>query len=204
MGGGATGAGGSAAATGGDAAGGAEAAGASSGVLCTGLRGAGDGGGEVSLAGEAAAGGCGAGGEPGGWAACSDALACPATAGRGGGGGGSVPAPNSAGEALGEDGSASGAASAVCWAFVRSATRAAVSFCIASLSGGVGRAGTVERLGYGAFALGGAGRSSAIRPPSRLCHQSTGFSDVLPELHAASSDTAGTARTLPRRSNRAA
>lgn len=52
-----------------------------------------------------------------------------------------------------------------------------------------GRDGTLARLGYGASALGGAGRSSASRPPSSWRHQAIG-SDPEPEPHAVSANTA--------------
>jgi hypothetical protein len=159
--------------------GGAAGAGASSGALCTGRVGAGAGGGATSgwgLRGEAG------GVDPGPEAACSDALACSGLGWRGGGGG-KVPAPNSCGDALGSVGSATGFSAAVCWAFVRSATSASVNRRIASLSGGSGRGGTVDRFGYGWSVFGGAGRSCAMRPPSRLCHQPTGLNDDCPDPH---------------------
>jgi hypothetical protein len=64
-----------------------------------------------------------------------------------GGGGGVVPTPNSAGDWLGDDGSAMGAAWAACWALVRSAIRDAVRLSSAFLSGAGGRPGTVFRSG---------------------------------------------------------
>ncbi|MDR3530898.1 MAG: hypothetical protein P4L90_10135, partial [Rhodopila sp.] len=112
-------------------------AGASSGALCTALRGAGDGGGAVTAGIDALATGV-----PG----------APDAAGvdmEGGGGGGAVPTPNSDGEVLGEDGSASGADCAACCALVRSAISESVSFFSASGSGASGFAGTVEMFGYG-------------------------------------------------------
>jgi hypothetical protein len=82
-------------------------------------------------------------------AACNDALAWPGgmACGCGGGGGDKLPLPNRPGDALDDDGSGSGAASAVCCALVRSETNASVRRFISSLSGGVGRAGTVARFG---------------------------------------------------------
>ena len=166
---------------------GAEAAGAAcgpgSGALCTEVTGAdlGAGGGPS---------GCGFGG--GALAAASEALA-PAgwpAAVPGGGGGGAVPMPNRLGEAVREDGSANGAASAARWAWARSATRPAVSASNCLRSGGVGRSGTLARLGYGSSAPGGGGRRLAISPPSRLCHQFTGFIERNPEEQPASSSAA--------------
>ena len=82
-------------------------------------------------------------------AACKDALAVcvPGGVEGGGGGGGSVPLPNSAGDALGEDGSAIGAAAAMCWALLRSAISALAMLAKAAVSGGSGFGGTVARLG---------------------------------------------------------
>jgi hypothetical protein len=134
-------------------------------VLCTGLRGAGDGGvaGAVTAGIDALA--TGAPDEPaaGGEAPWPDApwpdtpwpdapwLAPwpepPGGVVPGGGGGGAVPTPNRPGEAVGEDGSASGAACAACWALVRSATSESVSFFIASVSAGAGLGGTVDMFG---------------------------------------------------------
>jgi hypothetical protein len=102
----------------------------SSGVICTGFRGAGDGG----------AGGAFDGGAGGAVTAGIEALATgvPDEAdfgggvAPGGGGGGAVPTPNKPGDAVGEDGSASGVAWASCCALVRSATSESVSFFIAS------------------------------------------------------------------------
>jgi hypothetical protein len=116
--------------------------GASSGVLCTGRRGA-------------AAGGVGGAG--GAFTAGIDALAT-GVPGRaeadggvaedgGGGGGGAVPTPNSDGEAAGEDGSAGGAACAACWALVRSATSESVSCLSASAFGTSGFGGTDAMFG---------------------------------------------------------
>jgi hypothetical protein len=65
----------------------------------------------------------------------------------GAGGGGAVPVPNSEGEAVGEDGSASGADCAACCALVRSATSESVSCFRASALGASGFAGTVDMLG---------------------------------------------------------
>jgi hypothetical protein len=68
-----------------------------------------------------------------------------------------------------------------------------------------GFGGTLARFGYGASAFGGGGRASAIGPPSRSCHQSTGFIDA-PDEHPASTMTTPTAlqtrkpRTAARRS----
>ena len=64
-----------------------------------------------------------------------------------GDGGGAVPIPNSPGDAVGDEGSASGADCAACCAFVRSATNEAVSFLSSSASGASGLAGTVARFG---------------------------------------------------------
>jgi hypothetical protein len=80
-------------------------------------------------------------------AACIDALALAVPGGGAGGGGDKLPTPNSPGEALGDDGSASGAAWLVYCALVRSATSPSVSFFIASRSGGSGLAGTEPRFG---------------------------------------------------------
>ena len=68
---------------------------------------------------------------------------------EGGGGGGAEPTPNRDGEAVGEEGSASGADCAACCALVRSATSEAVSFFKASASGVSGLAGTVAMFGKG-------------------------------------------------------
>lgn len=65
----------------------------------------------------------------------------------GGGGGGVVPTPNSDGDAVGDDGSAIGAACAACCALVRSAMSESVSFFKASWSGATGFPGTVDRFG---------------------------------------------------------
>lgn len=101
--------------------------GAGSGVLCTTLRGAGDGGagGAVTAGMEALA--TGAPGDAPAADGGVDSAAAP-----GGGGGGAVPTPNRLGDAVGEDGSASGAASAACCALVRSATSDAVNCFISS------------------------------------------------------------------------
>jgi hypothetical protein len=121
---------------------------ASSGALCTALRGAGDG---AVAADGAAAGAVTAGmealatGVPGEPVPAAGALARDVV--PGGGGGGAVPTPNKVGEAAGEDGSANGADWAACWALVRSATSESVSFFSSSLSGGSGLAGTVEIFG---------------------------------------------------------
>ncbi len=136
------------------------AAGASSGALCTGLRGAGNGadapedapecalGGAVTAGIEALATGVPAGVPPvvpaGGPAEPEDPAEAVAPAS---GGGGAVPTPNRVGEALGEDGSASGADSAACCALVRSAINELVSWSSAFWSTGAGFAGTVARLG---------------------------------------------------------
>jgi hypothetical protein len=129
-------------ATGGGVVGGDVAGGASSGVLCTALRGAGEGG-VAGCGGEVTAG--------------IDALAtavtvagAPAAVGGltpGGGGGGAVPTPNRPGDAVGDEGSASGADCAACCALVRSATSDAVSFFNSSAFGASGLAGTVARFG---------------------------------------------------------
>jgi hypothetical protein len=111
--------------------------GASSGVLCTAFRGAADGGagGAVTAGIEALA--TGVPGEPDPVGGAAD----------GGGGGGAVPTPNRLGEAVGEEGSASGADWAACCALVRSATNESVSFFKASGSEGAGLGGTVDMLG---------------------------------------------------------
>lgn len=62
-------------------------------------------------------------------------------------GSGAVPTPNKDGEAVGDDGSASGTACAACCALVRSATSESVTSFIAAASGGAGLAGTVSRFG---------------------------------------------------------
>jgi hypothetical protein len=115
-------------------------------VLCTGLRGAADGGvtGAVTAGIDALA--IGVPPEP---PVAAEGLPFGDGAGvdPGGGGGGAVPTPNRFGDAVGEDGSASGADCAACWAFVRSATSESVRLFIASLSGGSGLAGTVEMFG---------------------------------------------------------
>jgi hypothetical protein len=118
-------------------------AGASSGAVSTAFRGAADG---------------GAAGAGGAVTAGIDALATdvpgepdPVVGGvaEGGGGGGAEPTPNRDGEAVGEEGSASGADCAACCALVRSATSEAVSFFKASASGVSGLAGTVAMFGKG-------------------------------------------------------
>jgi hypothetical protein len=130
-----------------DALGAGVAGGASSGVLCTGLRGAGDGGagGAVTAGMEALATGEALAGVPGDPPAAAGWVAVGVT--PGGGGGGAVPTPNRFGDAVGDDGSASGADCAACWALVRSATSESVSCFISSWLGGVGLAGTVDMLG---------------------------------------------------------
>jgi hypothetical protein len=129
----------------------------SSGVLLTGRRGAGDG----AVAGAVTAGmDALAVGVPAEWVPALEvaapegpvpgaaAAAAPgAEDAEAGTGGGAVPIPNSVGEALGDDGSANGAAWAACCALVRSATRESVNFFIASASGGGGLSGTVDRFG---------------------------------------------------------
>lgn len=116
-------------------------AGASKGSLCTGLRGAGDGGDAGALtAGMLAL----ATGVP-----AAPPPEAPAFNPTFGGGGGAVPTPNRPGEAVGDDGSASGADCAACCALVRSATSDAVNLFSASWSGGSGLAGTVAIFGYG-------------------------------------------------------
>jgi hypothetical protein len=164
------------------AAGGVEGGGSRS-ALCTGRRGAGDGagGGAVTAGIDAFAVGAPEFEPP---TAGPPAAAAPAevweavpgvAAAEAGAGGGAVPTPNNDGDALGDDGSANGAACAACWALVRSATREAVSFFIASASAGGGLGGTVDKFGYAASAPGGGGRCSAILPPSWRCHQFTGL-----------------------------
>jgi hypothetical protein len=120
-----------------------EAPGGASGALCTEETGALDGADAVSGPAGALAGG-GAGGAS---AAGNDALAVGVPGGGGDGGGGKVPLPNSPGEALGEDGSAMGAAAAKCCALVRSATRALAILARAARSGSAGFGGTVARFG---------------------------------------------------------
>jgi hypothetical protein len=75
------------------------------------------------------------------------ALALAVLGGGGGGGGGTVPRPNRFGEAPGSDGSAIGAAAAMCCALARSATRALAMLASTALSGRSGFGGTVARLG---------------------------------------------------------
>lgn len=89
--------------------------------------------------------GAGPGGGVGASAADSDAVGVPGAGG--GGGGGNVPLPNSAGEALGNDGSGMGAAAAMCCALVLSAIRASAIFSNAARSGSGGFGGTVARFG---------------------------------------------------------
>ena len=122
------------------------------------------------------------------------ALACPVPGGGGGGGGGTVPRPNSAGEALGSEGSAIGAAAAACWALVRSAISAVAMLASAARSGASGFGGTEAKFGYGWSAPGGGGRSSAILPPCRSCHQLTGFIDAGSDEHPANSSANNGAR----------
>ena len=117
----------------------------------------------------------GGGGAGGASAAGKEALAVAVPGGGGGGGGGTVPLPNSPGDALGEDGSASGAAASACCVLVRSAISALAILASAARSGSVGFGGTDARFGYGWSAPGGGGLSSAILPPCRSCHQLTGF-----------------------------
>ncbi len=148
-------------------------------ALSTGRRGAGDGtkGDAVTAGIEAFAVGVAA---P--LAAPAEAAAVPGGGGGiAGAGGGAVPTPNSAGDEAGDDGSPSGASCAACCALVRSATSDAVSFFIASASGGAGLGGTVDRFGYASLAPGGGGRCSAIFPPSDRCHQFTGFIEDVEE-----------------------
>jgi hypothetical protein len=115
-----------------------------SGVLCTEAIGALDGADAVSGSAGALAGG-GAGGAS---AAGIEALAAGGVPGGGGaGGGGRVPLPNSPGDAVGEDGSAIGAAAARCCALVRSATNALAMLAKAARSGSGGFGGTVARFG---------------------------------------------------------
>ena len=164
----------------------AAAPGGASGVLCTAPTGA--------LAGAAAvwppvAGWLGVGGAGGASAAAMVALAFAVPDGEGGGGGGTVPRPNRAGDAPGTDGSAIGASAATCCALLRSAISALAMLSSAARSGCAGFGGTVARLGYGWSAPGGGGRSSAILPPSRPCHQLTGFIDEGNEEHPASAST---------------
>jgi len=80
-------------------------------------------------------------------AACIEALALGAADGAGGGGGGMVPRPNSDGEAAGSEGSAIGAAAAMCCALVRSAISALAMLANVAASGGAGLGGTVARFG---------------------------------------------------------
>jgi hypothetical protein len=128
------------------AVGGAVSGAGSSGALRTALRGAADGagggGGAVTAGIDALATGVPGLPDPAG-ALAEGALA------EGAGGGGAVPTPNRFGEALGEDGSASGADCAACCALVRSATSESVSFFSAAASGSSGFAGTEAIFGYG-------------------------------------------------------
>lgn len=64
----------------------------------------------------------------------------------------------------------------------RSAVSCAVNATRCGPGVGVGRPGTAAKLGYGSSAPGGPGRCSAIAPPSRLCHQSTGFASAIRAL----------------------
>jgi hypothetical protein len=118
------------------------------------------------------------------------ALAVWVPGGGGGAGGGTVPRPNNPGEAEGSDGSAIGAAAARCCALVRSAISALAMLVSAARSGCAGFGGTEARLGYGWSAPGGGGRSSAILPPCRSCHQVTGFIDAGKDAHPDKSSTA--------------
>ena len=123
---------------------------AASGALCTGLRGAADGAEAGALtAGIDAlrAGVPDAAGEPGLAGDVGPGGVAPGDVAPGGGGGGAVPIPNRLGDAVGDDGSASGAASAACWALVRSATSESVNCFISSAFGGVGLAGTDAMFG---------------------------------------------------------
>jgi hypothetical protein len=81
-------------------------------------------------------------------------------------------------------------------ALARSAARPlAISVRTAGLPG-AGRGGTVPSEGNGASAFGGGGRSSAIRPPSSECHQSTGsLEDCAPQ--AAKTGAVNTSATNP-------
>lgn len=152
----------------------------------TGARAGGAGGGTAAGAGAAATGGGagrGGGGAGGAVAASRDAVAASAGGGAAGAGlegpgGGADPAPNSAGEAAGEDGSAIGTRAASCWALVRSATSASAICRRTDASVGVGLAGTVARLGNGSAAPGGGGRCSAMAPPCKPCHHSTGLTEA--------------------------
>lgn len=194
-GGGAAGRGGGAAAR---AVGCAAAPGGASGVLSTAPTGALAGGRAIFSAVPAGLpGAAGVGGGVGGaWAAGSDALAACVPGGGAGGGGGKVLLPNSAGDALGDDGSAIGAASARCCALVLSAIRALARLVISARFGSTGFGGTVARLGYGSSAPGGGGRCLAISPPCRSCHQLTGFIDEGNDEHPANTSisAAGTMR----------
>jgi hypothetical protein len=117
-------------------------------VLCTAFRGAGDGG----VAGDGGAAGAVTAGIEAlatGVPPLPDGAAPAVGVTPGGGGGGAVPTPNNPGEAVGEDGSASGAASAACCALVRSATSDSVSLFNSSAFGGSGLGGTVDIFGYG-------------------------------------------------------
>jgi hypothetical protein len=100
-----------------------------SGALCTGLRGAGDGG--VAGAGGAVTAGIDALAAAGGAAGLGEGVFGPVGGGcvvvTAGGGGGVVPAPNRPGEAVGDEGSAIGAASASCRTLVRSAISESVN-----------------------------------------------------------------------------
>jgi hypothetical protein len=145
------------------------AAGGVSAALCTAPRGAGSGFG---------VGPSGTGGVDGPDAAASEALAVGADVGAPGGGGGGIdPVPNNPGDACGEDGSAIGDAAAMYSACARSATKPWVIDSSCFLSGVAGLGGTDARFGYGSLLPGGGGRCLAISPPSRWCHQFTGFID---------------------------
>jgi hypothetical protein len=117
-------------------------------MLCTLPTGALAGGGAVAVGGWLAwlcAGGtAGAGGAS---TAGMVALACWLPGGGGGPGGGTEPRPNRSGDALGEEGSAIGAAEAMCCAFVLSAISASAILASAARSGAAGLGGTDARLG---------------------------------------------------------
>lgn len=64
----------------------------------------------------------------------------------------------------------------------RSATSCAVNATRCAAGVGAGRAGTDAKLGYGSLAPGGSGRCSLMAPPSKLCHQATGFASSIRAL----------------------
>jgi hypothetical protein len=121
----------------------------------------------------------GAGG--GAEAAGNDAPTASSPAGRAGGG---------AGRGTAAGGGGSGVRLAEYCALVRSATRPCAITPRAAVSIGAGRSGTLLRFGYGAFACGGGGRSSATLPPSMLWYHVTGFRLVCEHDVSANASTA--------------